>query len=173
MMNLNVTNYTSRINTQAIDAKAVKDLTSQILDSKDTQTVNLDNLNLSKFNRVDLGLDLYSARTNAEKATQVAIRNAGLDVSLNQNFVANVQYLNAQAAQGIHQTTKDAENKITLPVNEDNKANLREVFALPKSAQVFESQNLNKDKRGSNPFSYQRPANEEESQNVEPLNIFA
>lgn len=173
MMNLNVTNYTSRINTQAIDAKAVKDITSQILNSQDTQTVNLDNLNLSKFKRPELGVDLYSTRTDAEKATQVAIRNAGLDVNLNQNFVANVQYLNAQAAQSVHKTTKEAENQITVPVNEDNKANLREVFALPKSAQIFESQNLNKDKKGSNPFSYQRPANEEESQNVEPLNIFA
>lgn len=172
-MSLNITNYTSRINTQAIDAKAVKDITSQILNSQDTQTVNLDNLNLSKFKRAELGLDLYSARTNAEKATQVAIRNAGLDVNLNQNFVANVQYLNSQAAQSVHKTAKEAEKQIIVPATEDNKANLREVFALPKSALVFESQNLNKDKRGSNPFSYQRPANEKENQNVEPLNIFA
>lgn len=172
-MSLNITNYTSRINTQAIDAKAVKDITSQIFDAQDTQTVNLDNLNLSKFNRVDLGLDLYNARTNAEKATQVAIRNSGIDVNLNQNFVANVQYLNSQAAQGVLKASKEVEGKITLPVTEDNQVNLREVFALPKAAQLFETQNLNKDKRGSNPFSYQKPANKKETQNVEPLNIFA
>lgn len=172
-MSLNITNYTSRINAQAIDAKAVKDITSQIFDAQDTQTVNLDKLNLSKFNRVDLGLDLYNTRTNAEKATQVAIRNSGIDVNLNQNFIANVQYLNSQAAQNNLKTSKEVEGKITLPVNEDNQANLREVFALPKAAQLFESQNLNKDKRGSNPFSYQRPATKKENQNVEPLNIFA
>lgn len=172
-MSLNITNYTSRINSQAIDAKAVKDITSQIFNAQDTQAVNLDNLNLSKFNRVDLGLDLYNARTNAAQATQVAIRNAGIDVNLNQNFVANVQYLNSQAAQSVHKTSKEVEGKIVLPLTEDNQVNLREVFALPKAAQLFEAQNLNKDKRGSNPFSYQKPANKKENQNVEPLNIFA
>lgn len=172
-MSLNITNYTSRINSQAIDAKAVKDITSQIFNAQDTQSVNLDKLNLSKFNRVDLGLDLYNARTNAEKATQVAIRNSGIDVNLNQNFAANVQYLNSQAAQSVHKTSKEAESQIVLPLTEDNQVNLREVFALPKAAQLFEAQNLNKDKRGSNPFSYQKPANKKENQNVEPLNIFA
>ena len=172
-MSLNITNYTSRINSPAIDVQAVKDITSQIFDAKSTQSVELDNLNLSKFKRVDLGLDLYSKRTNAEVASQVAIRNAGIDVKLNQNFISNIQYLNSQAAQTTHKASKEVEGKIVLPLTEDNQANLREVFALPKSAQIFESQNLNKDKRGSNPFSYQQPAAKKEKSETEPLSIFA
>ena len=172
-MSLNITNFTSRINTQAIDVQAVKDITSQILDKQPAQSVELDSLNLSKFKRVDLGLDLYSKRTNAETAAQVAIRNSGIDVKLNQNFIANVQYLNTQAAQSVHKVNKQVEGKIVVPVTEDNQANLREVFALPKSAQIFESQNLNKDKRGSNPFSYQQPAAKKERNESEPLSIFA
>ncbi len=172
-MSLNITNYTSKINTPAIDVQAVKDITSQIFDKQSIQSVELDNLNLSKFKRVDLGLDLYSKRTDAEVASQVAIRNAGVDVKLNQNFIANVQYLNAQAAQTSHKATKAVEGKIIVPLTEDNQVNLREVFALPKSAQIFESQNLNKDKRGSNPFSYQQPAVKKDKNESEPLSIFA
>lgn len=176
-MSLNIANFNTGFNinqrSQAIDVNAVKDITSQILDAKSTQSVDLDNLNLSKFKRVELGLDLYSARTNAQQATQAAVRNAGLDINLNQNFIANVQYLNAQAAQTAHKVTKQVEGKIVVPVTEDNQINLREVFALPKAAQLFETQNLNKDKRGSNPFSYQKPATKKEKTEVEPLNIFA
>ncbi len=172
-MSLNINNYTSRINAPAIDAQAVKDITSQIFDKQSVQSVDLDNLNLTKFKRVDLGLDLYSNRTNAETASQVAIRNAGIDVKLNQNFIANVQYLNSQAAQSATKVSKQVEGKIALPVNEDNQVNLREVFALPKSTELFASQNLNKDKRGSNPFSYQQPAAKKDRNEKEPLSIFA
>lgn len=174
-MSLNIANYTAKINPTFIDNSAVKDITSQILNRETTNTVDLNTLDLSKFRRVDLGVDLYSPRTDAQKATQIAVRNSGLDVNLNQNFIANVQFLNSQAAQSIHKTvSKQAEAQVIVPVGEDSNVSLREVFALPKGAEVFASQNLNKDKRGSNPFSYQKPAaNKKEDNNVEALSIFA
>lgn len=179
-MSLNINNYNSLNNTygltsknQGIDTNAVKDITSQILD-KNIKTVDLDSVDLTKFNRAQLGLDLYNSRTNIEKATQVAVRNAGLDINLNQNFIANVQYLNAQAAQDSVKTAKQVEGKVVLPVSEATDANVKNVFAVPQAAQLFGAQNLNKDKRGSNPFSFYQPAaNKEEKSEKEPLNIFA
>lgn len=177
-MSLNIANLNNgyNFNAQAIDVKAVKDITSQILDTKNTApSVDLDKLNLSKFRRAELGVDLYSSRTNVEQASQIAIRNSGIDVNLNQSFIANVQYLNSQAAQtqNVNKITKQVEGKIVVPVAEDSQVNLREVFALPKAAQLFEAQNLDKDKRGSNPFSYHKPAAKKEAEKTEGLNIFA
>lgn len=176
-MSLNITNlnsynnYSSKTNAQSIDVQAAKELKSQLLGEQTTQSVDLDSLNLSKFNRVDLGLDLYNA--SAQQATQVAVRNSGLDVNLNQNFLANVQYLNSQAAVNAHQTTKQVDGKIVVPVSENDQISLREVYALPKAAELFEAQNLDKDKRGSNPFSYQKTSEKKENNSNEPLSIFA
>ena len=64
-----------------------------------TKSVDIsEKFNLSKFNRPELGVDLYSSKINAQQANEIAINNSGLNVQLNQNFVANVQYLNTQAA---------------------------------------------------------------------------
>ncbi len=174
-MSLNIANYAARINPSFIDNGAVKDITNQILNAEAKKTVDLDSLNLSKFKRADLGVDLYSSRTDAQKATQIALRNAGLDVNLNQNLIANVQYLNTQAAVSTHQNVaKQVEGKIALPTVEGAQQSLKEVFALPAAAQVIESQNTNKDKKGSNPFSYHQPAaNKQDAESVDALNIFA
>lgn len=172
-MSLNITNFTSRINTQSIDVNAVKDITSQIFEEKAIKTVDLDTLNLSKFKRVDLGVDLYNNKNNAEKATQVAVRNSGLDIHLNQNFMANIQYLNAQAAVSAHKSTKKAEDKVFIPVSEAANVSLKEVFAISNSAQIFESQSSSKDKKGSNPFFFQNNSDSEEASATDSLSIFA
>ena len=174
-MSLNINGYSSIYNTQSIDTKAIKDITSQILNAEDTQTVNLDTLNLSKFNRVNLGVDLYTSKTSAEQATQIATRSSDFDVNLNnQNFLTNVQYLNSQAAVSAFNTTKQVEGKIVTPLAEASQVNLKEIFAVPQAAQVFESQSSNRDKKGSNPFSYQASSSsDEESSTTESLSIFA
>ncbi len=175
-MSINFTSLTSQINTrsQVVDQSAVNALRSQILgEGTQTKSVNLDTLDLTKFRRVDLGVDLYNAKTDSGLATQVAVRNAGLDVNLNQNFIANVQYLNSQAAQSAFEVGKKVEGKIAIPLSEDKESGLREVFALPKSTDIVSTQNLNKDKRGSNPFSYQKPSQGKSSQDEKSLSIFA
>ena len=174
-MSLNIAGYTSGINSSFIDTSAVKDITNRILNAETTKTVDLDSLNLSKFKRVDLGVDLYNSRTDAQKATQIAVRNSGLDVNLNENFIANVQYLNTQAALSANKNiSTQVEGKIALPTVEGAQQSLKEVFAIPAAAQVIESQSSNKDKKGSNPFSYHQPAaNKKDSDSVDTLNIFA
>ena len=177
-LNIGANNFftTSKINAQAIDTQAVKDITTQILNTPaETKSVDLDSLNLSKFNRVDLGVDLYSKQTSAQEATQIAARNADLDVNMNsQKFINSIQYLNSLAAVNAHQATKQADGKFVVPQTTDNQVNMREVFALPKAAELFESQNLSKDKRGSNPFSYQAPSTgNDDSKKADSLSIFA
>lgn len=175
-MSINFTSLTSQISTrsQAIDKTAVNALTSQILaENTQTKSVNLDTLDLTKFKRIDLGVDLYNSKTDSNLATQVAVRNSGLDVNLNQAFISNVQYLNSQAAQNAFQTVKNVDGKIVVPVTENTESGLREVFALPKSTDIVSTQDLNKDKRGSNPFSYQRPSQGKSNQDEKSLSIFA
>lgn len=175
-MSLNINRFPSQYNAQAIDTQAIKEITSQILNTENTQTktVDLDTLNLSKFNRVNLGVDLYATKTSAEQATQIAVRNSDIDVNFNnQNFLTNLQYLNSQAAVSAFKTTKQVEGKIAAPLAEGSQVNLKELFAVPQTAQIFESQSSNKDKKGSNPFSYQRPASSDEDNKTESLSIFA
>ncbi len=177
-MSLNINGYSSSLyNTQALDTKAIKDITSQILNAEETQTktVDLDTLNLSKFNRVNLGVDLYTNKTTAQQASQIAVRNSDVDVNLNnQNFLTNVQYLKSQAALSAFSTTKEAEGKIATAIAEASQVNLKEIFAVPQAAQIFEAQSSNKDKKGSNPFSYQRQSSsDEETSSNESLSIFA
>lgn len=176
-MSLNiVSNYTARINQNVIDTNAIKDITTQIFNAEPTKSVDLDSLDLTRFNRVDLGTDLYSKTTKAETATQIAVRNSGFDVNFNQNFISNIQYLNSQAAQNLVKSVSSQASTNIAPVVDKNEASIREVFALPAGAQVFESQSLNKDRKGSNPFSYQgssSAATEETEKVVDVLNIFA
>lgn len=175
-MSINFTNLTSQINSrsQVVDQSAVNALKTQILGGNaQTKTVDLDNLDLTKFRRIDLGVDLYNAKTDSALATQVAVRNSGLDVNLNQNFIANIQYLNSQAAQSAFEIGKKVDGKIVIPVTEDTQSGLREVFSLPKSTDILSTQNLNKDKRGSNPFSYQKPSQGKSEKDEKSLSIFA
>lgn len=178
-MSLNiVSNYTARINQSVIDTNAIKDITTQIFNAEPTNSNVLDSLDLSKFNRVELGTDLYSKNTSVQAATQIAVRNAGLDVAVNQNLLSSIQYLNSQAAQNLAKTASNQQASVNAiaPVAENNQVSVREVFALPTGAQVLESQNLNKDRKGSNPFSYQGSSsnsNEETENVVDVLNIFA
>lgn len=82
-----------------IDIQALERVKEQILNPNKEQSVDLSKLDLSKFNRVSLGTDLYAARTNGETALQAAKAATDFDVNLSKAFSANVQYLNSQAAQ--------------------------------------------------------------------------
>ncbi len=173
-MSLGVSGISS--NRSYIDTQAINDVAKQIFANSDAKVQSFDvtQADLSKFKRPEAGLDLYSNRNSIEATKQVAIRNAGLDINLNQNFVANVQYLNTQAAS---QVTKNVEGKLAAPVAEGESSPAREVVALPKSTEVFKSGNLEKDKRGSNPFSFYAADTQQQQEGKEvrkvDFNIFA
>lgn len=172
-MGLNVGSL-NNINSALIDSNALARVSEKILTPKE-QTVDVSKLNLSKFNRVSLGTDLYAERTNTNTALQASKAATDFGVNLSQSFNANVQYLNSQAAQSLF-TSKENTGKIAIAVEQAQQVDEQQVVL--ETSQVLETKNMNKDKRGSNPFSFYMPANQKEENednesNLNSINIFA
>lgn len=173
-MSLGVTLNTNK---NYIDVASINEVAKQIFTNAQTKTTtsDLNNIDLTKFRRPEVGIDLYSQRTNLDTAKFVAVRNAGLDVNLNQNFIANVQYLNTMAAIGETKVQKNVEGKLIAPVAEGEKSEIKNVFNLPGTIELTNSKTLDKDKRGSNPFSFfsMNENQGKERQEEKIINIFA
>ena len=114
------------------------------------------------FQKRDIGVDLYNAKTDIKVANQIALTNSGFQIHLNQDALANINYLNAKAAQNIQ---KSVEGKLTIAVNE---------VTLSESPKAVNSHNritileTAKDKNGSNPFYHgELLMNENSSKNEE------
>ena len=161
-----------------IDTSAINEVARQIFtnaQSKTTATSDLNNVDLTKFRRPEVGIDLYSQRTNLDTTKFVAVRNAGLDINLNQNFIANVQYLNTMAAVDATKVQKNVEGKMIAPVAEGEKSEVKNIFNLPQTVELSNAKTLDKDKRGSNPFSFfsMNTNKGKEKQEEKIVNIFA
>ena len=128
----------------------------QIFTKAETKSFDINTVDLSKFRRPEVGIDLYSQRTNLDTTKFVAVRNAGLDINLNQNFIANVQYLNTMAAVDATKVQKNVEGKMIAPVAEGEKSEVKNIFNLPQTVELSNAKTLDKDKRGSNPFAAPR-----------------
>ncbi len=143
----------SSANTQRsmLDPQAFSRVKEQILNPNNDKTIDVSKLDLSKFNRVNIGTDLYAEKTNGEVALKAAKAATDFGVQFSSNFNANIQYLNSQAAQGLF-TSKENNGKVII--NVDNTQPLTGNEAVTASSHVVESQNMKQDKRGQNPFSF-------------------
>lgn len=160
---------------QAIDTQALAKVSEQILNPNNQKTVDVASLDLSKFNRVSLGTDLYAARTNGEVALQASKAATDFGINLSQNFSQNVQYLNAQAAQSLF-SAKEVNGLASFAVENANKVSENELVIA--STSINETKDMDKDKKGSNPFSFYMPAKkaaeQEETDSIfGSINIFA
>lgn len=159
-----------------LDVQAVNRVAEKIFNPNQPEqpTVDLSKLNLSKFNRVSLGTDLYAARTNGDVALKAAKAATDFDVNFSKAFSNNVQYLNSIAAQSLF-TSK--ENNGRLVLNAEPAVKVDEQQVINASTQVAETNQTNKDKKGSNPFSfyYQAEKSDEADGNdaLNSINIFA
>ena len=172
-LNVGFVNH-AKIGAAAIDTQALAKVTEQILNPNSEKTIDVSKLDLSKFNRASLGTDLYAARTNGEIALQAAKAATDFDLNLSQTFSQNVQYLNSQAAQSLF-TVKDVNGLAAVSIENTQ---ISEKDIIIEATQVNETKDMNKDKKGSNPFSFYMPANEsaekEESESIfGSINIFA
>ena len=151
-----------------IDTEALARVSEQILNPNNEKTIDVSKLDLQKFNRVSLGLDLYAQRTNGDKALQSAKALTDFGVNFSDEFNANIQYLNSQAAQGLF-TSKENNGKVVISVNNGEEVNEQEV--LIATTQVAETFETNKDKKGANPFAFymEMEGNNEKEENNEPL----
>ena len=174
-MGLNVGSLYSANNAKpVIDSQALQRVAEKILNPQE-KTVDVSKLDLSKFNRPQMGTDLYAARTNGQLALQAAKAATDFDLNLSNAFSAKVQYLNSQAAQSLF-TTKERNGQLTVSVEAAKQDAENEIVLA--SSQVSETYNTNKDKKGSNPFSFYFNADQEDGEENETiasksLNIFA
>ena len=100
----------------------------------------------SFFQKRDVGVDMYSEKVDIKLANQVALNNSGLQIQLNQDTLAKINYLNSMAAQN---TQKNVEGKLTISLNE---ITLTEAKTPVVSTNRIVINKTAKDKNGSNPF---------------------
>lgn len=165
---MSINGLTAKYN--GIDVANVAKVTSDIFTSLENKTVDVAKVDLTKFTRATQGVDLYSSKVDLDVQRQIAMTNAGLmDVTSN---LSAVQALNAQAAAQIYNPNtvmKNVEGKLHVNAN----AEMETVHAfgeLSSSINVFETQ---KDKKGSNPFTFNQSNGEEKENEKQPLNLVA
>jgi len=166
-MSLNVS-YSQNIN-KGIDTKVLKEVTQEIFKRAESKTVDLSTLDLSKFKRADLGMDLYSGKVDSSVARQVAMNNSGMQVAFNENTITSLRFLNSEASKSIF---KVVEGKISPAVNEETTM-IKKVVELPKFSQLIKTVATGKDKNGSNPFYKGEFLKIKKKEEAEVINIFA
>ncbi len=138
-----------------LDYSSIRTTAQEIFTRANQNNYVLSQTDLSKFTRVDKGLDLYNGKVDTNLAREISLQNSGKNVQLNNEALEQIQYLNAQAAQIAGQSiTKNIDGKIPVNPN-DTVSNAERAYApLPNTTQFFSIDNLTKDKSSSNnPFS--------------------
>lgn len=158
-MGLNIGSVNGADYSKIIDKNALANVTEKILNPDNEKTVDVASLNLSKFNRVNIGTDLYSGKTDFDVALQAAKAKTDFDVNLSQGFNSKVQYLNSVAAQSMF-TSKENTGKVVISV--DNFQNVNENEIIIETSHISDTKELSKDKRGSNPFAFYVPTGSKE-----------
>lgn len=115
-MSLNINN-TTLYSLKGVDTASVAKVSSDILG-----TPQVKGIDYSKFNRATLGVDLYSARTNADLQRQIALTQAGLYTKS-----VNVAQLNSSAAASLYSAATVAKN---VGLTQSTTAN--EILVAPK-----------------------------------------
>lgn len=153
-----------------IDVASLKEVTKQIFQRANTQNSALANVDLTKFNRVTLGTDLYSGKVDASTASQIAMTKSGMQVNLSEKALNSLKYLSSEASKSI---LKNVDGKISIPETKEiaEKQQMTNVIVFGK---LIETADLDSDKRGSNPFYRGELLSiKKEDEKDEALNIFA
>jgi len=167
-MSLSVS-YNKNFNS-GIDTAALKEVTQQIFQRANTQNSALSSLDLTKFNRVTLGTDLYSGKVNAATANQIAMAKVDMNVNLSQNALNSLKYLSSEASKSVF---KAVDGKISLPETKEV-TEKQQKSILPIFGRLTEAADLDSDKKGSNPFyKGELLAASKKEEKEESLNIFA
>ncbi|MDD3150073.1 MAG: hypothetical protein PHV68_04490 [Candidatus Gastranaerophilales bacterium] len=144
---------------QQLFAAASSTKTSSV---KSFPSVSAQNANLGLINA-----DIQTIR-------QIAANKAGLDVNLSTNALSTIEMLKSQAAQNLFSSVvKTVDGKLHVPNEMAEKVNLKEVFSVKTKPELFNIADMDKDRKGSNPFVFVASGKEEKTEEIESLNIFA
>ena len=167
-MSLSVS-YNQNIN-NGVDTAALKEVAKQIFQRADSKTADISTkFDLSKFNRVTLGTDLYSGKVDASTANQIAMTKIGMQVSLSENALNSLKYLSSEASKSVF---KNVEGKITIAETKEIAEKVK-VVALPSFGKLIETVETGSDKQNSNPFYKGELLKTEKKEKEEALNVFA
>ena len=108
-------------------------------------------------------INLYNRNTDINLTQQVSQAKADFNVQLSPQALQNIEALKILAATQQTNVHKLSEGKIYIPVDNSQKSDVETAFALPHATSVMSAFSMEKDRKGSNPFSYtQLPSNNEE-----------
>ena len=108
------------------------------------------------------GVDFYSRATSIEAQRQIAISNLGLNVQTPNQ----IGTLNSLAAMNTYKTdaAKAVNGNMTVSISEGVSKEFETKFTPDSMMEVFQT---NKDKKGSNPFSYEGQASAQNNETIE------
>jgi hypothetical protein len=138
-------------------------------------TNELPKINLNKLESANNSLRVFGpeAQLNAQNLEQIATNKAGYNLNLSDKALTSINALNIQAAKmQTSNISSQMEGKIYVPADTSNYSDLKSVFATSNSPRTFEIGDMNKDRRGSNPFVV-ITKNEKQEEAKKSLNIFA
>jgi len=148
---------------------------STLSTNKTSSNLNLSNLSFTKSESANKGLSLFgaNAQLNSDQLVKVIANKAGYNVTLSENALNSINALNTQAAKvQTNAYSKQMDGKVYVPAETADFSNKKSVFETSNAPVTLEIGNMNKDKRGSNPFVVTLK-NEQKQENTDKANIFA
>ena len=148
---------TALYRSNGIDIANMANVANKILTNTQQQNQpTVQAIDYSKFNRVALGIDLYSSRTNVDLQKQIAIQQAGLYMQ-----AIDVAKLNSQAAANLYSATTVQKNvELTQSIQQTELIAPRK---LEQQSNIIELFNIaDKNSKSSNSFNPFNQDNEEQ-----------
>ncbi len=139
---------------KGIDIQSVNEVARDILSKKEP---SIETIDYSKFNRANLGIDLYSSRIQPELQKQIALTQKGLYIQ-----AIDVQKLNSSAAINLYNPRTVQKNvELTQSINQGE---LIAPKVLKKSDNSINLSNITDSSKenGYNPFSSGHATDEKE-----------
>ncbi len=172
MLNVNRALYSI----SGVDVNNVEKTANQILQksaisqNKENQIPAIEAIDFSKFNRVNLGVDLYSKRTDVNLQKQISLTQAGL---LNQTI--DVSKLNALAAQNLYSAANVRRNvELTQSVEQNDILKPQSIKKQTSNIQLFNISDKNSNaKNGYNPFLSSLDNQNNKEDKTDDFNFFA
>lgn len=157
---------------KGVDTKNVASISAEILgkSNKPANEVKIEGFDYSKFNRANLGVDLYSSRTNPELQKQIALTQAGLYLQS-----INVAKLNSQAALNLYSAaTVQKQVELTQSTVSNELAAPKALEKPNSNIQLFNISDKNSNSsNGFNPFETAEQKALEEKQGEKEISLFA
>jgi len=99
-------------------------------------------------------VDLYSRHTDINLTQQVSQAKVDFNVQLSPQAIQNIEALKTLAVMQQMNVHKLSEGKIQIPVDNSQKSDVLDIFTVGHPTSIVKAFSMDKDKRGSNPFSY-------------------